>query len=100
MQAFLRSKTAHDGNGNVMALVSATDRSILAQYEYGPFGEVLRATVGVVRLRHELLPGALDLDILLRTVDVVGRVVLYLALEPDPSGGAVLRAIGISCGAA
>jgi RHS repeat-associated protein len=44
MQAFLRSKTAHDGNGNVMALVSATDRSILAQYEYGPFGEVIRST--------------------------------------------------------
>jgi RHS repeat-associated protein len=33
-----------DGNGNVMALVKAADGSLSAQYEYGPFGEVLRAT--------------------------------------------------------
>jgi RHS repeat-associated protein len=33
-----------DGNGNVMALVSATDGSISARYEYGPFGELIRAT--------------------------------------------------------
>jgi RHS repeat-associated protein len=37
--------TAFDGNGNVSALVSAADGSSLtAQYEYGPFGELLRAT--------------------------------------------------------
>ena len=33
---------AYDGNGNVSALVSSTDGSVIAQYEYGPFGELLR----------------------------------------------------------
>jgi len=33
-----------DGNGNVSVLVSATNAFTTAQYEYGPFGEVLRAT--------------------------------------------------------
>ena len=32
---------AFDGNGNVMALVKASDQSISARYEYGPFGETL-----------------------------------------------------------
>ena len=31
-----------DGNGNVMALV-ATDGTVDAEYEYGPFGEVMKA---------------------------------------------------------
>lgn len=35
---------AFDGNGNVAALVNAADESTVAQYEYGPFGEMLRAT--------------------------------------------------------
>ena len=35
---------AFDGNGNVAALVNAADGTILANYEYGPFGEVIRAT--------------------------------------------------------
>jgi len=35
---------AYDGNGNVMGLVSASDGSVAAQYEYGPFAEPLRAT--------------------------------------------------------
>ena len=35
---------AHDGNGNVLALVNATNGTISARYEYGPFGEPLRAT--------------------------------------------------------
>jgi RHS repeat-associated protein len=35
---------AYDGNGNVMALVNAATGVIAAQYEYGPFGELLRAT--------------------------------------------------------
>jgi RHS repeat-associated protein len=35
---------AYDGNGNVAALINAADGSPSAQYEYGPFGEVLRAT--------------------------------------------------------
>lgn len=33
-----------DGNGNVVALVNAANGSVAAQYEYGPFGQVLRAT--------------------------------------------------------
>jgi RHS repeat-associated protein len=35
---------AFDGNGNVSALTDAGGTTILAQYEYGPFGEVIRAT--------------------------------------------------------
>jgi RHS repeat-associated protein len=35
---------AYDGNGNVMALVSASGGTVTAQYEYSPFGEVLSAT--------------------------------------------------------
>jgi RHS repeat-associated protein len=35
---------AYDGNGNVTALVNANDGTLSAQYEYGPFGEVIRAT--------------------------------------------------------
>ncbi len=35
---------AYDGNGNVTALVKADGAGLTAQYEYGPFGELLRAT--------------------------------------------------------
>jgi RHS repeat-associated protein len=35
---------AFDGNGNVAALVNGGDGTVAAQYEYGPFGEVIRAT--------------------------------------------------------
>ena len=35
---------AFDGNGNIMALVNAANGHIVANYEYGPFGEVIRAT--------------------------------------------------------
>ena len=35
---------AYDGNGDVSALVSATNGAVTANYEYGPFGEVIRAT--------------------------------------------------------
>jgi len=41
---------AYDGNGNVVALVSASDGSIAAQYDYGPFGEVIRATGPMARV--------------------------------------------------
>ena len=34
----------YDGNGNVMALVDASDGSESARYEYSPFGEALRTT--------------------------------------------------------
>jgi RHS repeat-associated protein len=40
---------AFDGNGNVSALVNAADGSAMAQYEYGPFGEVIRATGPMAR---------------------------------------------------
>jgi RHS repeat-associated protein len=36
--------TCFDGNGNVIGLVNAADGKISARYEYGPFGELLRAT--------------------------------------------------------
>ena len=35
---------AYDGNGNVVALSAASDGSVTASYEYGPFGEAIRAT--------------------------------------------------------
>ena len=40
---------SYDGNGNVTALVNAANGSIAAQYEYGPFGEVIRATGPMAR---------------------------------------------------
>lgn len=38
------SFVSYDGNGNVTALVDANSGRVSAQYEYGPFGETLRAT--------------------------------------------------------
>jgi RHS repeat-associated protein len=35
---------AYDGNGNVGVLVNAAGGTVSAQYDYGPFGELLRAT--------------------------------------------------------
>jgi RHS repeat-associated protein len=35
---------SYDGNGNVVALVNAANGTMVANYEYGPFGEVIRAT--------------------------------------------------------
>jgi RHS repeat-associated protein len=34
----------YDGNGNIVALVNAANGTVAATYEYGPFGELLRAT--------------------------------------------------------
>src|SRR5208283_930270 len=34
----------YDGNGNVVALVNAGNGTVAANYEYGPFGELIRAT--------------------------------------------------------
>jgi RHS repeat-associated protein len=34
----------YDGNGNVAALISASDGTTAATYEYSPFGETIRAT--------------------------------------------------------
>jgi RHS repeat-associated protein len=36
--------SAYDGNGNVVVLVSASDGSATAHYEYGPFGEPIRVS--------------------------------------------------------
>jgi RHS repeat-associated protein len=41
---------AYDGNGNVRALVNAADGTNAAQYDYGPFGEPLRATGPMAKL--------------------------------------------------
>jgi len=41
---------AYDGNGNVAALVNAADGTLLANYEYGPFGELIRATGPMAKL--------------------------------------------------
>src|SRR5208337_392529 len=35
---------AYDGNGNVMALVNAANGAVAAECDYGPFGEVIRAS--------------------------------------------------------
>jgi RHS repeat-associated protein len=35
---------AFDGNGNVAALINAADGTVVANYEYGPFGEPIRIT--------------------------------------------------------
>jgi len=40
----------YDGNGNVAALVNGADGSEAARYEYGPFGELLRATGPMAKL--------------------------------------------------
>jgi RHS repeat-associated protein len=36
--------TSYDGNGNLVNLVNVANGTIAAEYEYGPFGEPLRAT--------------------------------------------------------
>jgi RHS repeat-associated protein len=36
--------TCYDGNGNIVALVSATTGDVTARYEYGPFGEPIRVS--------------------------------------------------------
>jgi len=34
----------HDGNGNVIGLIRASDSAVVARYEYEPFGKLLRAS--------------------------------------------------------
>jgi RHS repeat-associated protein len=41
---------AYDGNGNVSALVNAANGATVANYEYGPFGEVIRVTGPMAKL--------------------------------------------------
>jgi len=38
---------AYDGNGNVSALVNASNGEVTANYEYGPYGEPIRVS-GVI----------------------------------------------------
>jgi RHS repeat-associated protein len=45
---------AYDGNGNVVALVSASNGATTANYAYGPFGELL-AAYGVAAKLNEVL---------------------------------------------
>jgi len=40
---------AFDGNGDVASLVNTADATLAAQYEYGPFGEVVRMTGPMAR---------------------------------------------------
>jgi RHS repeat-associated protein len=42
----------HDGNGNVIGLINMADGSIAAHYQYGPFGELLRATGPLATMNH------------------------------------------------
>jgi RHS repeat-associated protein len=44
VQSNISSFVAYDGHGNVTALVSTTDGSPSARYEYDPFGRTVRAT--------------------------------------------------------
>jgi len=43
---------AYDGNGNVAVLVKATDGTASANYEYEPFGQVLRTTGPMANENH------------------------------------------------
>ena len=48
-QSVIDSFVDYDGNGNVSALVSADGGTVSAQYEYGPFGEVISGVGGGVK---------------------------------------------------
>lgn len=50
-----------NGNGNVMALVNAADGTVAANYDYGPFGEVIRSTGPMAKVKGSVL----DIDIFL-----------------------------------
>ncbi|NLH73946.1 MAG: RHS repeat-associated core domain-containing protein [Verrucomicrobia bacterium] len=41
---------AYDGNGNVMALVDASNGNVCARYEYGPFAEPIRVSGPMAKL--------------------------------------------------
>jgi len=46
---------AYDGNGNVAALVNAATGAVSANYEYGPFGELIRATGPMAKVNPHVL---------------------------------------------
>jgi RHS repeat-associated protein len=70
---------AFDGNGNVVALVSATNGEETARYDYGPFGEAIRAT-GPMTATNPLRFSGQFAD------PLTGRV-KYLHREYDPPTG-------------
>lgn len=70
---------AYDGNGNVMALVSATNGTLSAQYEYDPFGKTLRSTGPVAKANPIRFSSQY-------TDDVTGHM-KYLYREYDPPTG-------------
>jgi len=39
-----------DGNGNVLGLINANDGATAAQYDYGPFGELMRSDGAMAKL--------------------------------------------------
>jgi RHS repeat-associated protein len=45
---------AYDGNYNVVAYVRATDALVVAEFEYGPFGEIIRASGPMAKEFHFL----------------------------------------------
>ena len=44
--------TCYNGNGNIVALVSATTGDVTARYEYGPFAELIRISGPAASLNH------------------------------------------------
>ena len=42
--------TVYDGNGNIRALVNSVDGSVSAQYDYEPFGHLIRATGPIAKV--------------------------------------------------
>ncbi|MGV3772586.1 MAG: hypothetical protein ACO1QB_06755 [Verrucomicrobiales bacterium] len=45
---------AYDGNGNVVGLVNASSGAMAAQYEYGPFGELIRMSGPLAAIKAKL----------------------------------------------
>jgi len=53
---------AYDGNGNVAALVNSANGTLAGQWEYGPFGEVTRATGLMAKINPILFSTKYDDD--------------------------------------
>ena len=81
-----------DGNGNVWQLVSATTGMETARYEYGPFGEPLRAT-------GPAAPSNLFCFSTKRTDSATGLVLYeYRAYSPRSGGGQTEIPLGNAAG--
>jgi RHS repeat-associated protein len=68
-----------DGNGNVAGLVNASDSTLSAQYAYGPFGELLRASGAMAFIN--------TFGFASQYTDYVTRRLLYLNRPYNPSTG-------------